>query len=183
LPKEVTIMTHSRVVALAVCLAVLIGCVAAAVAAETRRQGPCSSRFEYCLAFQAGGEIPIIRTFRVNAPRAGTAAVTFHGALACGKITEDTGDRFLEMVTQIVTAADAVPAVTGAGALPVFMVLKDSEANSVRPSQTFNLASTRVFTIQAPGSHTYYFKIAATRMDDGTACAVYNGAFTVLFAP
>lgn len=176
-------ISHVRVLSLTVCLAVLIGFAAAAAAAEIRKQGQCNSRFEYCLAFEAGGEIPIIRTFRVNAPRAGTAAVSFHGSLACGKITEDTGDRFLEMVTQIVTAADAVPAVTGPGALPVFMVLKDSAANSVRPSQTFNLASTRVFTIQAPGSHTYYFKIAAIRMDDGTACAVYNGAFTVLFVP
>jgi hypothetical protein len=176
-------MSQVRVLSLAACLTVLIGVAAAAGAAEIRRQGPCSSRIEYCLAFGANGEIPIIRTFRVNAPRAGTAAVTFHGSLACGKVTEETGDRFLDLVTQIVTAGDAVPAPMGSGALRAFMVLKDSEANSGRPTQTFNLASTRVFTIQAAGTHTYHFKIAAVQMDEGTACAVYNAAFTVLFVP
>jgi hypothetical protein len=172
-----------RVLPLAVCLSILLGFATAADAAEIRRQGPCSSRLEYCVAFETDGEIPIIRSFRVNAPRAGTAAVTFHGSLACGKVTTETGDRFLELVTQIVAAADAVPAATGPSALRVFMVLTDSAANTVRPSQTFNLASTRVFTIQASGSQTYHFKIAAITADDGTACAVYNAAFTVHFVP
>jgi hypothetical protein len=178
---------HVRVLTLAVCLSVLSVFATAAVAAEIRTQLPCTSPSGYCLRFFAeDDEIPVIRTFRFNAPSAGTAAVGFHGSLVCsGPIVApiNSTDTVVDLVTQIVAAADAVPVVSGRGALRLATVLKHTPEHALISSDTFNLASTRVFPIQAAGTQTYRFKIAALRMDALTTCLVYNAAFTVHFVP
>jgi hypothetical protein len=48
-------------------------------------------------------------------------------------------------------------------------------------SSTFNLGSTRVFEVNAPGTQRYYFKIARLQQDPAVTCDVYNAAFTVVF--
>lgn len=180
---------HVRVLSLPVCLSILIGFAAAATdAAEIRRQAPCASNLTgNCLQFGAEGEIPVVRSLRFNAPNAGTAAVSFHGSLVCAGSTVsevEPADMTVDLATQIVAAADAVPTVNGPGGLRLLTVLKNSPEHSEASAATFNLASTRVFRFPAAGTQTYRFKIARLRsMDPDTACAVYNAAFTVIFLP
>jgi hypothetical protein len=46
---------------------------------------------------------------------------------------------------------------------------------------TFNLASTRVFTISAAGTQRYYFKIARIEQNGPNDCFVLNATFTIVF--
>jgi hypothetical protein len=178
---------HVRVLTLAVCLSVLIGFAAAAGGVEIRRQAPCIAPSGFCLRFEGSDveipEIPVVRTTRFNAASAGTAAVSFHGSLHCSNDVLPRSDRIIDLATQIVAAADAVPTVSGPGALRLASVLKVSEGDRFFATETFNLASTRVFAIPEAGLQTYRFKIAALRMDAGITCLVYNATFTVLFVP
>ena len=182
-------MDHVRLLSLAVCLSILIGFAAAASdAAEIRRQTPCGSNIsEFCLLFRGNDEIPVVRSLRFNAPNAGTAAVSFHGSLVCAGPTPsevEPADTVVDLATQIVATADAVPTVTGAGGLRLATVLKNSVEHTEPAAATFNLASTRVFTFPAAGTQTYRFKIARLRtMGSDISCAVYNAAFTVIFLP
>jgi hypothetical protein len=180
-------ITYARALCLAVCLSVVFGLAAAAVAVEIRRQAPCFAPSGFCVRFEGSDvetpEIPVIRTIRFNAPSEGTAVVSFHGSLLCSNDVLPHSDRIVDLVSQIVAAADAVPTVSGPGALRLASVLKVSEGDRFFATETFNLASTRVFTIPEAGLETYRFKIAALRMDAGITCLVYNAAFTVLFVP
>jgi hypothetical protein len=76
-----------------------------------------------------------------------------------------------------------VPAVTGGGALRLAAVLKHTLDHPFNTTDSFNLASTRVFAIAAADTKTFYFKIASLRMDANTYCLVYNATFTVQFVP
>ena len=50
-------------------------------------------------------------------------------------------------------------------------------------SQTFNLASTRVFTFNGAGTQTFRFRVRPLRIDSGANCYIYNAAFSVVFIP
>ena len=50
-------------------------------------------------------------------------------------------------------------------------------------SQTFNLASTRVFSIGKSGTQTYRFRVRPLRIDSGVTCSAYTLALSVVFVP
>lgn len=170
---------HARALVFAVCLVGFAD--AASAAAVIRTQAPCAGPSGYCLRFDAGAAIPVIRSFQFNAPSKGTAAVSFHGSLVCSNGA--IADKVVDFATQIVTSAGAVPVVNGPGALRLAMVLKDSPEHALATTDSFSLASTRVFGIAAAGVRTFYFKIASLRMDASTFCLVYDATFTVQFVP
>lgn len=173
---------HARALSFAACLTGLIGFVDAASAAVIKTQPPCGTVDKYCLVFSGGDEIPVVQSFTFNAPSAGKAAVSFHGSLVCDNIT--FVDKVVDFVTQIVTSASSVPVMNGPGAMRLSAVLKNQLGHELKLStDSFNLASTRVFDIGAAGAKTFYFKIKPVRMDPITACRVYSGAFTVQFVP
>jgi len=143
-------------------------------------QSPCSPGGGECLTFtDSSGPIPTIRSFDFTAPSAGEALVTFHGSLYCASGFTTTNS-VVDVVSQIVPGTTDAPAISGPGGLRHAIVLTASSAGT---SDTFNLASTRVVNITAPGNTTFSFKMARLRMDTGTQCYVYNAAFTVVFTP
>ena len=150
----------------------------AALAATVLTQAPCvDAPNPWCLSFGPNGTIPVIRIIRLNADAAGKAIVTFHGSVAC--LNSPTGLKGeVELVSQIVTgaAANPDPAQPG-GLLHTGTLPPDGRA-------TFNLGSTRVFTVPGAGAFTYRSKIRRVGLSPASAvCRVYNAVFTIEFRP
>jgi hypothetical protein len=158
---------------------------AALAAAVIKTQAPCTAGGGlWCVTFDSfSSTIPVIRSFSFNAPSKGTAAVTFHGSILCGSIFDYSHPDVIDLVSQIVTTSDATPSASGPGGLRLAVVVPPVWSTLSGSIDSFNLASTRVFTIAAAGAKTYYFKIAKLRMDGESYCVVSNGAFTVVFVP
>jgi hypothetical protein len=141
-------------------------------AALVRHQKACQTT---CAFFTSAIPPPVIREFEFNAPGAGTALVTFDGSLTCyypglGKV--------VDLVGQITTGSE-VPAAEGPGGMRLAVVATVELASS-----TFNLHSTRVFSIEQAGTTAFLFKIERLRMDHYSECgALGSGAFTVFFVP
>jgi hypothetical protein len=74
-----------------------------------------------CLWFRTNDTIPVIRSIRFTAPKAGTAQVTFHGSLFCGGWTTvppgGSAMSILRFVSQIVDKSNEVPDDNKAGSL------------------------------------------------------------------
>jgi hypothetical protein len=81
---------------------------------------------------------------------------------------------------KFVTNSIVAPDPNGPGGLRLAELLPST---TLAPSDTFNLASTRVVTIPAAGARRFFFKISAFRMDEFIACFVYNAVFSVSFVP
>lgn len=146
-------------------------------------QAPCATPDGWCKTFDGPNPtIPTIRTFSFNAPSRGKAAVTFHGSLYCQSFSFDN-PKNIDLATQIVTTATAVPNAQGPGGLRFAQVMQPEPSKAGFPSDTFSLASTRIVPIAAAGRQTYYFRITPLLMDNETACYVYNAAFSVVFIP
>jgi hypothetical protein len=180
--SNVSLRQSQRALFLVLCLSGFISFNHAAdAAANIVSQPPCTSGSGYCLQFQAGNPIPVIRSINFNAPSAGKAAVTFHGSMVCsnGSVT----DKVVDFATQIVFRSTDTPVVDGPGGMRQAIVLKDSSDHTFNTTDSLNLASTRYVTFTAAGRRTFYFKIVPLRMDASTSCVVYNAAFTVLFLP
>jgi hypothetical protein len=153
----------------------------ASAAAMIVSQAPCATSAGYCLFFLPSTDpIPVIRSIKFNAPSAGTASVSFHGTLYCGNSGSDGNSRVVDVVSQIVDRSIRVPDVNGPGGLRHAIVLFGWNKGT---SDSFSLASTRNFTITAPGTQAYFFKMQQLRMDASTVCYVYNATFTVIFIP
>jgi hypothetical protein len=84
-------------------------------AASIETQRPCVGPSGYCSSFGPNDTIPIIRGITFNAPKAGTAQVTFHGSLYCG--TPATTVARIDLVSQIVDRKIAVSDLSKAGSL------------------------------------------------------------------
>jgi hypothetical protein len=151
------------------------GMTGAARAATIVAQTPCvKGSNEFCVSYGTTGAIPTIRSVTFTAPRAGKAIVTFHGSLTCINFTSTKGR--LQMVSQIVSAAGATPAPDQPGGLIHIGTLPP------QGEAAYNLGSTRVFTINAAGQFTYFFKVRRIALTpSGTQCRVYNAAFTIQF--
>lgn len=166
-------------------LAATVGALTPAAAAPLiQTQDPCVGENGYCLSFLDDDPIPVIRSITFNAPSAGTAAVKFHGSLLCNN--DFFRPAVTDVVSQIVTDANAEPNMNGPGGLRhaiVFTAGPDPFGGGMDKADTFNLDSTRVVPIDGPGIWPFHFKIARLRMDGGTFCYVYNAAFTVVFVP
>lgn len=157
----------------------------AGVFAQTviRAQNPCVPVVggdHFCLTFTNADPIPVIRSFTFTAPSAGRALVTFHGALFCANF-HTTNSSVVDLASQIVTSATAVPAYEGRGGLR--HRIRFVPGTPVAKSDTFNLASTLAVSFAAAGPKTFHFKLASLRMDESTSCFVYNAAFTIVFTP
>ena len=155
-----------------------------AVAASAKAQQPCVGPGGACLSFTAAQAIPVIRGITFAAPKAGTAMVTFHGNAYCaGSSSYQNGTQYarVDLVSQIVNRQNKVPDLTKAGSLRHAAAM--GGGNQFDWSTTFNLASTRLFTVNAAGTQKYYFKIARLLQDPNITCYLYNAAFTVLFTP
>ena len=154
----------------------------ASAAPLIQTQNPCvDPETGECLQFSGGPAltIPIIRTFKFNAPSAGTAEVTFHGSMLCansGSIMQ-----VVDVITQIVIGNAPSSDWNGPGALRLAQTIEPNTPND--KSDTFNLASTRVITIPAAGVRKFSFKMTPLRVDDHITCFVFNATFSVVFVP
>jgi len=164
---------HARALLFAVCLGSLIGSAGVSTAATVKTQAPCvEPGFDYCVSFTHTPATVLIRALHFTAPSAGTAIVTFHGSMVCSN-SED----FLDLFSQILDT-NGRPDLTGPGALRHKTRLAPAPAGT-----TFNLASTRVFTIASAGSTTFRFRIFKFEMYEPTVCKAYTAVFTVQFVP
>jgi hypothetical protein len=163
----------------------LFGTAGPAAAQAIVTQGPCVSASGYCLGFtEEDDAIPVVRSVVFNAPSAGTAMVRFHGSVVC--FNQFFRPAVVDLVSQIVTKAAAVPDPNGPGGLRhaiVFTAGSDPLFGGIDKADTFNLRSTRVVEIAAAGPRKFFFKIASLRMDSATSCVVYNAAFSIVFVP
>lgn len=149
----------------------------AAAAAVIRSQTPCAGLNGICIYFARNIPVQLdLRSFKFTAPSKGSAEVSFHGSMVCdGDSTP--GNKVVDLATQIVNSTTAIATPQEPGGLRQALVI------SPITSDTLNLASTRVFTFNAAGSQTYYYRMRPLRIDAGVACSVYNAAFTVVFIP
>ena len=150
-------------------------------AAVIKTQIPCTPIDGYCRVFSYAQTIPTIRNFSFTAPSAGTAQVTFHGSMYCSNADSNPGNGVIDIASQIVDDPNAAADAVGPGGLrhAARLMPNTGAANST----TFNLASTRVFTIGGAGVKSYRFKMTKVTMNTGTVCFVYNASFSVVFIP
>lgn len=150
----------------------------ASAAALIRSQGPCDSGNGSCFNFGVGisgvGTFEI-RQFAFASPSKGSASVTFQGSIVCGG-ANTAGNKVVDLVTQITNSATTASQ-SGPGGMRLATVLAPNT------SQTFNLASTRVFTFNSAATQTFRFRVRPLRIDAGTNCFIYNAAFSVVFIP
>jgi hypothetical protein len=165
-----------RTVTIAMLLAAPAVLAGAARAASIITQVPCvANAGEYCKRFSKPG-VHDVRNIPFTAPGPGTAVVTFHGALTCINFTSVKGEVHLR--SQIVGEPTTKPLVTGESGLIHTATLPPEGIFA------FNLASTRVFTIEAAGLSTFYFRVRLVDLSPGAGeCRVYNAAFTIAFEP
>jgi hypothetical protein len=113
----------------------------------------------------------------LDADASGKAIVTFHGSVMC--LNSPTGLKGeVELVSQIVpnAATNPDPAQPG-GLLHTGTLPPDGRVS-------FNLGSTRVFTVPGAGAFTYRFKIRRLGLSPASAvCRVFNAVFTIEFKP
>jgi hypothetical protein len=153
-------------------------------AAFIRTQAPCVNAQGYCRTFtNATPTLPIIRGFSFATPAGSVAQVTFHGSILCAvSPVVPSAKKVVDIVGQIVPISTATANHNGPGGLR-YNVALDEFAGSIRGSDTFNLASTRVFANTTAGTKLVYFKLGKLRMDSNTQCWVYNAAFSVIVTP
>lgn len=149
-------------------------------AAFAKTQSPCVTASSSCLSFNGANVPATLRSFGYNPAKAGVAVATFHGSLNCANT--GTSRATIDLVTQIVDSAAAPVQLTGPGGLR-HQTLLPPKSGGTNSSVTFNLASTRTFTIPASGPRTVILKLRKQRMDAGTVCFLYNAVFTVIFVP
>lgn len=158
--------------------AVALGAFDASAAALIKSQAPCTNGGDTCFNFGVGsvglGNFDI-RSFAFTAPSKGSASVTFHGSLLCAA-PPGTSAKVVDLVTQITNSASAAQQQGPGGMRQAAVILANT-------SQTFNLASTRVFTFNAKGTQTFRFRVRPLRIDSGANCYIYNAAFSVIFIP
>ena len=172
----------SSLASCAAVIAALVLGVLASPAAVIQTQDPCvDPETGECLDFSGGPSptIPIIRTFKFDAPSAGTAEVTFHGSMLCANSTSTM--EVVDVMTQIVTHSTDLPDWNGPGGLRLAQTIEPNIPNN--KSDTFNLASTRVVPIGAPGVRRFFFKMYPLRVDAHITCFVFNATFSVVFVP
>jgi hypothetical protein len=146
-----------------------------------RSQGPCTPEPVACMTFTNTGDIPRLRAFRFTAPSRGTAVVQFHGSAVCEHA--GSGDGVVIFQSQILDDTTLTPDARGPGGLQHGARMLPQTAGLTHGRTTFNLASTRLFTIAAAGEKTFVFKVARVNMSANTICGVFNATFTVMFTP
>lgn len=145
-------------------------------------QGPCPYTSGRCLFFSVSSPPPVIRSFVFNMPAAGKALVRFDGTMQCAVTSGVANQDVIDLASQIVTAATAVPVYTGPGGNRHAMRL-DQAADSFGPSAAVNLAASRLIPYASGGNKIVHFKITILRMDNGTFCNVLAAAFSVITFP
>lgn len=140
-------------------------------------QSPCTRGDAFCTSFTGTGDLPPVRSFSFDAPGKGSALVRLHGSLFCAN--GSTAHATIDLDSAIVTSGSDKARPDRPGGLKHAIVLEPLETFGT--SDSFSLASTRVFEIGKRGRTTYHFVITPRRMDAGTTCYVYNAAFSVIF--
>jgi hypothetical protein len=158
---------------LAAAAALLLSALAAQ--ADIVRQYPACNGECVFLPSGFGGDFTA-RTIRFSAPSRGTLLLSFHGTLHCSN--NATFKRNVAVYSQIVPG-NAIADPAGPSGLDFFASLEASDNNT--RSKTFNLASTRVFTIRRRGARVYRFRLHRFGIEDDASCSVRNGAFLVDF--
>lgn len=154
-----------------------VGASEASAAAVIKSQAPCTNGGDDCFNFGSGivglGNFDM-RSFSFTAPSKGSASVTFHGSLLCG--VPPGIAKVVDLVTQITNSASTAMENGPGGMRQAAVILGNT-------SQTFNLASTRVFTFSKAGTQTFHFRVRPLRIDSGANCYIFNAAFSVIFIP
>lgn len=160
--------------ALVLVLGFALGIAEAHALTRMATQEPCTTTAGPCVSFNDTQAIPLVRSFAFQAPAAGMTQVSFHGSLVCSK--SGNTNAVVDLVSAINHTPNTEPTLNGPSALRHALSFERGSR-----TETFNLASKRAFLIQAPGTQTYYFRLARLRMDPGTSCVVYNATFSILF--
>jgi hypothetical protein len=157
-------------------LACLWSACAAVSAAEIFEQKPCNDDGSVCRTISFDSRFPQnLRDISFSVAQAGTAQVSFHGSAVCSSSNDSPA--VVDLVTQIVTSQNAVPAINGPGGARHALVLQPWDLGT---SDTFNLASTRVLFIP-PGQSVISFNVTSLRMDSNTSCVFYNLSFSAVY--
>lgn len=125
--------------------------------------------------------IPLtIRPSSFTAPSSGRVAVSITASMYCQNVA--TSSRTVDLVTQITSSPDAVPSISGPGALRHYARLGANDGTGADVA-SFNLGSTRVFSLGSAGKRYFYLNVSALKFDYSVFCKVYDGAFTYFFVP
>lgn len=170
-PQEAIMKALFHTMFLVLCLAGAAGTASAAKSVTT--QNPCS----ICATFGPGDSAKTARKISFKTPTKGKAVVTFHGVLYC--VSNRTAVTEFIFDTQIVAKGEPM-ANDGPSALALATSVEPYDGNS--RVVTFNLASTRVFSIPAAGKYEYKFKVAPFGLQPSTGCDVRRGALTIQFS-
>ena len=162
-------MKHLALFAAAFAILLLPPAVATSRADVIRQQQACNGA---CANLNPNGTTTV-RSFTFNAPRRGTAIVSFNGTLYCNNTGMNVESPLFQ--SQIVEN-NAQPNPNGPSGLELQTTMEPG--NSANQILTHNLASSRIFQINAPGTHTFQLRIDAF-IGAGVSCAVRQGAFRV----
>lgn len=135
-------------------------------------QTPCTGS-AFCLVIDKSNPSPIsVRTIDAVAPITGRAVITFHGSLVCFSSVGETEPITLE--SQIVTFRSNNPDYTAASGLLL--------TGYTNPVANFNLASTRVVSVEAGQRIRFAFRMDRIVMGGNVICRAHaNNAFTIEF--
>jgi hypothetical protein len=149
----------------------------AASAVEIFEDTPCETLgFSPCETITRDTNFPRnLRDTSFAVANFGRAQVTVQGSMVCSSENKDPA--VVDLVTQIVTSQNAVPAIDGpGGARHAAVILPTEQGTSV----SFNLASTRALFIP-PGQSVISFNVTSLRMDPSTTCFFHNLNFTTIY--
>lgn len=111
-----------------------------------------------------------------DAPAAGKALVSMHGALSCGG--QPNVKEPLDLESQVVRG-DAEPRSKGLGGLRNAIVIQPGLPEH---TESLSLASSRLFQVKQ-GEHAFNFAIRQRRMGAASRCHLFNRAVSVLYSP
>jgi hypothetical protein len=179
-------VTRSFLAGLLTLAVVLVAGSATVISAATakpliRTQVPCVGPQGYCRQIVPSGTFPFtLRQWQFSIPGPGDVSFTLTGDLLCS--SDDTANSaVIDLVSQIVTTANAVPSLSGAGALRLGGRLVPK--NPAAYSTTWSLASTRVVHYTSGGTKTVFLRIDSLRMDPDTSCLAYDSGFSLVYVP
>lgn len=176
-----TDMTKSCLTIASILAGLAFSAPAAAQSPRVVTQPPCP--YEYCLEF--GWDSPTdltVRTIEKVSPITGSAIVTFHGMLGCAPTIRELS-RLVSLQSQIVGLADATPDGSSNGGHTMTALLWNNLSGGPNyAADTFNLASTRIFTVTEGQNLRVALRLSRLNMSTDVNCVVRkSAAFTIQF--
>jgi hypothetical protein len=140
---------------------------------------PCTPDGSTCrVAIVREGGLHIGRSFSFEPRQDGNLLVQFNGTLYCVATIAAKVPVVVDLVSEITTDRYSTARLGEPSTLRHANVFIAKNT-----SMTFNLASSRVVPVTAGKTATFYFTVAARRVDDNVECYYYTANFSAVFAP